>query len=130
MTSSLTTLADTWPRSRWYQSLSGTFGVAHVPGTGPGRGSRAGTRCSRAVSVAAARALARARSARGRCLVTPNGAVTVAPLARSAAACDGVATMANLPFACGVTASDMSKPARCRAFGLMWLTRYWFSGCG
>jgi hypothetical protein len=24
----------------------------------------------------------------------------------------------------------MSYPARCRTFGLMWLTRYWFSGCG
>ena len=82
------------------------------------------------MSVAAARALARARSVRGRCLVTPNGAVTVAPLARSAAACVGVATIANLPFARGVTASDMSKPARCSALGLMWLTRYWFSGCG
>ena len=35
MTSSLTTLGN-FAAYWWYQSLSGTFGVAHVPGHGAG----------------------------------------------------------------------------------------------
>jgi hypothetical protein len=129
MTSSLTTLGN-FAAYWWYQSFSGMFGVAHVPGHGPG------VEAPRPEHVVAVReghrgSCARARTQRARTLL--GGAERGGHLRALGAQRGGLRGRRDdreLPLGARRDGLGHVEAGPLEGFGLMWLTRYWFRGCG